>query len=246
MPVLGVNVDHIATLRQARYRDDLKSPLAEPDPVTLARTAEKAGAQGITVHLREDRRHIQEIDVRRLRREAKTSLNLEMAVTPAMVAFALRLRPDEACLVPESREEVTTEGGLDVVGREKAVADAVRKLSKAGVEVSLFIDPQPAQIEAAARVGAPCIELHTGAYANATTPAKVRAALERQKKAAALAKSLGLRVNAGHGLNYKNVPPFLKAVPGLHTLNIGHSIVSRALAVGFGPAVAEMAALLRK
>ncbi len=184
---LGVNVDHVATLRQARYRHEVDSPLAEPDPVALAAVAEKAGAAGITVHLREDRRHIQERDVRLLKKKAKASLNLEMAVTPAMVAYALALRPDEVCLVPENRQEVTTEGGLDLLGQEKRIAAAVKRLSAAGIVVSLFIDPEADQIEAARRIGAPCIELHTGAYANALKPAAAKAELARQKKAAILA-----------------------------------------------------------
>ena len=248
MPYLGVNVDHIATLRQARYRHDPASPLAEPDPVALARIAAKSGASGITVHLREDRRHIQDLDVRRLRKEIKgrTSLNLEMAVTPAMVAYALALRPDEVCLVPENRQEVTTEGGLDLTGQEKRVAAAVKQLSAAGIVVSLFIDPDTEQIEAAKRIGASCIELHTGAYANALTAKQAKAELARQKKAAELAHSLKLQVNAGHGLNYENITPFLKAVPHLHTLNIGHSIISRALETGLAEAVKRMFSLLHK
>lgn len=243
---LGVNVDHVATLRQARYRHAVESPLAEPDPVSLATVAGKAGAAGITVHLREDRRHIQDRDVRLLKKTSKAALNLEMAVTPAMVSYAVALRPDEVCLVPENRQEVTTEGGLDLLGQEKRIAAAVKRLSAAGIVVSLFIDPEADQIEAAKRIGAPCIELHTGAYANALKPAAARAELARQRKAAELAHRLGLQVNAGHGLNYTNVTPFLKAVPHLHTLNIGHSIVARALSVGFDKAVREMVALIRK
>jgi pyridoxine 5-phosphate synthase len=239
MAILGVNVDHVATVRQARYRDNPASRLAEPDPVALARIAERAGARGITVHLREDRRHIQEIDVRRLRKEARTPLNLEMALAPAMLAYAVRLKPDEVCLVPENRQEVTTEGGLDLLGQERKVAAAVKRLAAVGIEVSLFIDPDRAQIEAAHRTGAPCIELHTGAYANATG-AQAERELKRQREGAALAQSLGLRVNAGHGLNYDNVTRFLRAVPGLHTLNIGHAIVAHALTVGFRAAVQEM------
>ncbi len=246
MVFLGVNVDHVATLRQARYRHDPASPLAEPDPVGLAQVAVQAGAGSITVHLREDRRHIQESDVRRLRKAGKIALNLEMAVTPAMVKYAVELRPEEVCLVPENRQEVTTEGGLDLIGQERRIANAVGKLGGAGIRVSLFIDPDEVQIEAARRIGAPCVELHTGAYANALQAARVKAELERQKRGALLAHSLDLQVNAGHGLNYRNVTPFLGKVPHLHTLNIGHSIVARSLEVGFGKAVREMAALLRK
>jgi len=246
MVFLGVNVDHAATLRQARYRHDPLSPLAEPDPVALARVAVAAGARSITVHLREDRRHIQESDVERLRREGrKIAINLEMAVTPAMVKYALALQPEEVCLVPENRQEVTTEGGLDLLGQERRIASAVAKLAAGGIEVSLFIDPDEAQVRAAQRIGAPCVELHTGAYANALAPARIKAELERQKRGAVLAHSLGLQVNAGHGLNYRNVTPFLHGVPHLHTLNIGHSIVAHALTVGFKKAVGEMVALLR-
>ena len=245
MVFLGVNVDHVATLRQARYRHDPTSPLAEPDPVALAHVAVKAGARSITVHLREDRRHIQDSDVRRLRKEGKIALNLEMAVTPAMVKYALELRPEEVCLVPENRQEVTTEGGLDLIGQERRIATAVAKLAAAGIRVSLFIDPDEVQIEAARRIGAPCVELHTGAYANALQAARVKAELARQKRGALLAHSLDLQVNAGHGLNYRNLTPFLRGVPHLHTLNIGHSIVARSLTVGFQAAVREMAALLR-
>ncbi|HEY8965354.1 MAG TPA: pyridoxine 5'-phosphate synthase, partial [Candidatus Methylacidiphilales bacterium] len=241
---LGLNIDHVATLRQARYRHDSDSPHAEPDPVPLALLAEKAGADGITVHLREDRRHIQDHDVKRLRKAVRTALNLEMAVTPAMVAYALKLKPEEACLVPENRQEITTEGGLDLLGSEKRIAAAVAKLVKAGIVPSLFIDPDPEQIAAAARIGAPCIELHTGAYANARTLSSVKRELERQWAAAEQAHALGLQVNAGHGLHYRNIVPFVATVPHLDTLNIGHSIVARAVETGLAAAVREMKALL--
>ena len=242
---LGLNIDHVATLRQARYRHESDSAHAEPDPVPLALLAEKAGAKGITVHLREYRRHIQDHDVRRLRKQIRTVLNLEMAVTPAMVAYALKLKPEETCLVPENRQEITTEGGLDLLGSEKRVAAAVARLVKAGIVPSLFIDPDPEQIAAAARIGAPCIELHTGAYANAPPAVSIRRELERQWAAAEQAHALGLQVNAGHGLHYRNVASFIETVPHLHTLNIGHAIVARAVETGLAAAVREMVTLLK-
>ncbi|MBB3191069.1 pyridoxine 5'-phosphate synthase [Halomonas cerina] len=229
--LLGVNIDHIATLRQARGT-------RYPDPVQAALLAEEAGADGITVHLREDRRHIQERDVRLLDEVLTTRMNLEMAVTEEMLAFAEKIRPAHVCLVPEKREELTTEGGLDVVGSLDAVVAACRRLAVAGCEVSLFIDPEPAQIEAAVTAGAPVIELHTGAYAEARGEA---AALEHARLSAAveMAADLGLTVNAGHGLHYHNVEA-IAAIPGLHELNIGHGIIARALFVGLKEAVAEM------
>ncbi|HRI81328.1 MAG TPA: pyridoxine 5'-phosphate synthase [Opitutaceae bacterium] len=243
MILLGVNIDHCATLRQARYRAVPASAEAavEPDPVALALLAEQTGADGITVHLREDRRHIQERDVWRLREKISTRLNLEMACTPAMTEFALRLRPDFVCLVPESREEVTTEGGLDVVGGRERVAACVAALQAAGIKASLFIDPDEAQIAASAAMGAPLVELHTGAYANAYHgPARV-AEFQRLRQGAVQAHGLGLTVNAGHGINYVNIAE-VRTLPHLHELNIGHSIVSRALFSGFGEAVREMKA----
>jgi pyridoxine 5-phosphate synthase len=243
MILLGVNIDHAATLRQARYRQrpETHGGPVEPDPVTLAFLAERAGADGITVHLREDRRHIQERDVHRLREGIGTRLNLEMACTPAMLAFALAVRPDSACLVPESREEITTEGGLDVVGRRARVAEVVSALASAGVTVSLFIDPDPAQIDAAAELGAPWIELHTGAYANRYHgPVELRRAeWDRLCAGARRAHGLGLVVNAGHGINYTNVSE-VRTLPHAHEFNIGHSILSRALATGIEEAVREM------
>lgn len=232
---LGINVDHVATLRQAR--------LAEvPDPVEAALLAEKAGADGITVHLREDRRHIQERDVRDLCERVATKLNLEMAVTPEMISFAEALRPDDACFVPERREELTTEGGLDVVSHKRKVKDAVARLQDRGVRVSLFIDPEGAQIEAARETGAHAIELHTGAYCNASGAERDK---ERRAiaKAAALAHSLGLEVHGGHGLNYENVTPICQ-IPEIVELNIGHSIIARAVMVGMEQAVREMKRLL--
>jgi pyridoxine 5-phosphate synthase len=234
---LGVNIDHVATVRQARRA-------AAPDPLQAALLAERAGADGITVHLREDRRHIQERDVERLRERIATKLNLEMAVTPAMVAFAETLRPDDACFVPEKREELTTEGGLDVVALRARVNDAVARLQRGGVRVSLFIDPDRAQIEAARETGAHGIEIHTGGYCNA-----VGAARETERRAiaeaASLAQSLGLEVHGGHGLDYENVLP-IGAIAEIVELNIGHSIVARAVMVGIEQAVREMKELLVK
>ncbi|MDX5432794.1 MAG: pyridoxine 5'-phosphate synthase [Halomonas sp.] len=233
--LLGVNIDHIATLRQARGT-------RYPDPVQAALLAEEAGADGITIHLREDRRHIQERDVRLLAEVLNTRMNLEMAVTEEMLALAEEIRPAHVCLVPEKREELTTEGGLDVVGHFDAIADACRRLAAAGCEVSLFIDPEPSQIEASRRAGAPVIELHTGAYAECTGQA-AREEHARLSAATEMALELGLTVNAGHGLHYHNVEA-IAAIPGLHELNIGHAIISRALFVGLKEAVAEMKRLM--
>jgi pyridoxine 5-phosphate synthase len=243
MILLGVNIDHCATLRQARYRQAAAEggAAAEPDPVALALLAEQAGADGITVHLREDRRHIQDRDVTRLRKAIGTRLNLEMACTPAMVEFALALRPESVCLVPESREEVTTEGGLDVVGNRERVRAVVAAMTAAGIRTSLFIGPEEAQIELAAELGAPWIELHTGAYANATS--RRGAEFERLRLAAVRGHRLGLVVNAGHGINYSNLAE-VRTLPHLHELNIGHSIISRALFSGIAEAVRTMKALL--
>jgi pyridoxine 5-phosphate synthase len=234
---LGVNVDHVATVRQARR-------VEVPDPVEAALLAEKAGAEGITVHLREDRRHIQEHDVRRLRERVRTKLNLEMAVTPAMIAFASDARPDDACFVPEKREELTTEGGLDIIAHNAKVSDAVKRLQGCGIHVSLFIDPDRAQIEAAKETGAHGVEIHTGGYCNAAGAAREnqRAAIVA---AATLAHSLGLEVHAGHGLDYENVTPIV-LIPEIVELNIGHSIVSRAVIVGIEQAVREMVETLNR
>lgn len=209
-----------------------------PDLVRAAREAERAGAHGITVHLREDRRHIQDHDLFRIKKILRTPLNLEMSVVPQIVRIACRLRPGKACLVPEKRRELTTEGGLDVAGKIPAVKRAVSKLSKKGIEVSLFIDPDPGQIRAAEAAGAPVIELHTGTYANAKGRRK-RAELARLRRSALLAHALGIQVNAGHGLDYENVRAVAK-LPYIHELNIGHSIVSRAVFVGLRQAVREM------
>lgn len=235
---LGVNVDHVATVRQARHA-------AEPDPVAAAAIAELAGAHGITVHLREDRRHIQDRDVHILRETVRTRLNLEMAVSDEIIAIAEEIRPDEACLVPERREEITTEGGLDVAGNTAKVAAAVKRLNDAGIVVSLFITPDEAQVVAAAKSGAQFIELHTGAYANARPESKMLGELQRLTNAARQAHELGLRVNAGHGLNYVNVRA-MHELPHLETVNIGHSIISRAVLVGLDRAVREMVALLER
>jgi pyridoxine 5-phosphate synthase len=234
---LGVNIDHVATLREARYRGRDKG---EPDPVEAALICESAGAHGLTVHLREDRRHIQDRDVWRLREVVKTRLNLEMANVPEIVSIALQLRPEIVCLVPERRAEVTTEGGLDVDSQWLSLADTRKKLNDGGIEVSLFIAPDPLQIEAAARVGAQFIELHTGAFGEAFNRKKQRQQeLERLQRGAHQAHELRLKVNAGHGLNYRNVQVLLQ-VPHLVELNIGHSIVSRAIVVGLAAAVKEM------
>lgn len=245
MPLhLGVNIDHAATLRQARYARDPASILVEPDPVEAALIAEKAGADGITAHLREDRRHIQDRDIFRLKEALATKLNLEMGNAPEIVAIALRVKPHDACLVPENRNEVTTEGGLDCLAHRAGLADTIAKLHDVGTVVSLFIDPDPDQIRAAADLEAEYIELHTGAFANAT--GEVRAGeLQRLIDGAKLAQEAGLRVNAGHGLNYDNVRE-LFAVPHLVELNIGHAIVSRALFTGLADAVAEMKSICRE
>lgn len=229
---LGVNIDHVATLRQARY----KAGGGEPDPVIAAKEVELAGAHGITAHLREDRRHIQDRDVRLLRQAIRTRLNLEMADVPEIVAIAEEIRPDEVCLVPEKRAEVTTEGGLNVTG--KSLPRTIARLKKAGIAVSLFIDPDLKQVRASADAGAEFIELHTGGYANGKA-----GELQRVIAAAELAHQLGLRVNAGHGLNYQNTPG-IRAVPHLETLNTGHSIISRAVFVGLQQAVREMLAIM--
>jgi pyridoxine 5-phosphate synthase len=243
MILLGVNIDHCATLRQARYRDAAQTSggIIEPDPVTFALLAERAGGDGITVHLREDRRHIQERDVLRLRESIATRLNLEMACTPKMIAFALELKPDAVCLVPENRTEVTTEGGLDVVRNRDRVAGCVDAMSAAGIKTSLFIDPDEPQIELSAKLQAPWVELHTGGYANAYATPRRAAELQRLRLGAARAHELGLIVNAGHGINYVNIAE-VRTLPHLHELNIGHSIVSRALFTGVEEAVREMKA----
>jgi len=233
---LGVNVDHIATIRQARRAQ-------EPDPAQAAVLAELAGASGITVHLREDRRHIQDRDVEVLRRLVKTKLNLEMATTEEMIRIALAVKPDMATLVPERREELTTEGGLDVHGHLEVAGETVRVLREGGILVSLFIDPDQDQVSAAARAGADLVELHTGAYAEARELKAQQAEMARLIKMATLARELGLRVNAGHGLTYLNVGP-VAAIGEVEELNIGHSIVARGVLVGMERAVREMLAAM--
>ena len=245
---LGVNIDHVATIREARYRG---LGHGEPDPVPAALLCEAAGAHGITAHLREDRRHIQDRDVWRLREKIHTRLNLEMADVPEIVAIALKLKPDIVCLVPERRLEVTTEGGLDVVAAEKSLTATRQLLNDAGIEVSLFIAPDERQIEASARTGSQFIELHTGRFAEdffenpgliGSRPAESKE-LQRLISGAKQAHALGLKVNAGHGLNYENLPPLFQ-VPHLVELNIGHSLVSRAVMTGLTTAVKDMLHLM--
>jgi len=239
---LGVNIDHVATLREARYRGSVHG---EPDPVEAAQICESAGAHGITAHLREDRRHIQDRDIWKLREVSRTRLNLEMANTPEILGIALKLKPDIVCLVPERRQEITTEGGLDAAGQLSALTESRKQLNDAGIAVSLFIAPDPAQIEAAARVGSQFIELHTGAFAECFHLEHERAReLDRLLAGAKQAALLGLRVNAGHGLNRQNLPDLLR-VPNLVELNIGHSIMSRAIFVGLANAVKELLALMK-
>ena len=236
---LGVNIDHIATVRQARKT-------YEPDPVWAAAAAELGGADGITVHLREDRRHICDRDVRILRQTVKApKLNLEMACSSEIVAIAEEVVPDQATLVPEKRQEVTTEGGLDVVGGYDKVADAVKRLQARGVVVSLFLDPDPAQIDAAKKMGAEAVELHTGAYANATSAELRRAELEKLIRSGRQIVELGMKLHAGHGLTYHNVRPVAR-ISGMAELNIGHSIIARALFVGLTSAVAEMKKIINE
>ena len=242
---LGVNIDHVATLRQARRT-------WEPDPVWAAVEAHLGGADGITVHLREDRRHINDGDVRKLRDLTQIKLNLEMAATPEMVGIAAALKPEMAMFVPEGRQEVTTEGGLDIVSQEAALRDAVARLSDAGISVSVFIDAEPAQVEAAARIGARVCEIHTGPYAAVfhregrdAESAAVVAEVEKIRRAGALIRDAGMRFNAGHALNYYNVQPIAR-LPGVRELHIGHSIVSRAVFSGLRDAVREMKRLMRE
>jgi pyridoxine 5-phosphate synthase len=235
---LGVNIDHVATLRQARGT-------RYPDPIQAAREAEQAGADSITLHLREDRRHIQDRDVEMLRHLLQTRMNLEMAVTDDIVAFACRIRPQDCCFVPERRQELTTEGGLDVVGGFKKITANCVRLADAGVRVSLFVDADPDQLEAAAKTGAPAIEIHTGRYADAETDEARRQELVRIEQAVQQGLALKLLVNAGHGLNYHNVQA-IAAIPGISDLNIGHAIIARALFTGMQEAVREMKRLMNE
>ena len=240
---LGVNIDHVATLRQARYTGMLGSHNCEPDILAAAAVCERAGAHGITVHLRADRRHIQDADVFALRERLATKLNLEMGNTPEILEIALRVKPHDVCMVPENRREVTTEGGLDCVSQFDALAPTVARLRGAGIRVSMFIEPDAAQIDASAALGAEAVELHTGAFANTQGEAHARE-LERIRDAAAHAHGRGLQVNAGHGINYINIAE-IREVPHLEELNIGHSIVCRAIFVGLENAVAELLAAMR-
>ena len=234
---LCINIDHVATLREARGGN-------EPDPVTASQICELAGADGIVCHLREDRRHINDRDLRLLRETVKTKLDLEMAATDEIVGIAMEILPELATLVPERRQELTTEGGLDVRGQEAKLRDVVRRLHQKDIKVSLFVDPIPGQIDAARAVGADLIEIHTGEYANATTDAKIAEELERVRAAALRAHALGLGVNAGHGLNYLNIEP-IRAIPEIQEVSIGHAIISRAVFVGLDRAVREMLKLVR-
>jgi pyridoxine 5-phosphate synthase len=240
---LGVNIDHVATLRQARYATMPESKNAEPDPVTAASVCERAGSGGIVAHLRADRRHIQDRDIERLRQSVMTKLNLEMGNTPEIIDFALRIVPDEVCLVPEKREEVTTEGGLDVITHCKALESTVKRLQAAGIRVSLFIDPVLEQVDAAATLGVEMVELHTGKLANAFTEKIEKEELEKLRAAALAASESRLQVNAGHGINYKNIT-LVHGIPRLSELNIGHSIVARAAWVGLETAVKQMLAAM--
>lgn len=233
---LGVNIDHVATLRQARGS-------RYPEPVQAALLAEEAGADGITVHLREDRRHIQDRDVALLLDTCQTRVNLEMAATAEMIDIALRLRPPHCCLVPEKRAELTTEGGLDVVGNESSLQVACQRLAEAGIQVSLFIDADGRQIEAAQRCGAAAIEIHTGHYADAVSDSQQQRELQRIRRAVEQGRAAGLIVNAGHGLHYHNTLA-IAAIPGIHELNIGHSIIARAVLTGLPEAVRSMRALI--
>ena len=238
MIALGVNIDHVATLRQARGT-------RYPDPVEAAFVAERAGADAITAHLREDRRHMQDRDIEILRQTLRTRLNLEMAVDEGVMRIAERIRPADCCLVPERRAELTTEGGLDVAGHAQRIKEACQRLGAAEIRVSLFIDPDPFQLEAAADTGAPVVELHTGRYANAGSAAARADELALIASAVSFGKSLGLQVNAGHGLDYHNVEA-IAALDGVAELNIGHAIVGHALFIGLGPAVAEMKRIMRQ
>jgi pyridoxine 5-phosphate synthase len=240
---LGVNIDHVATLRQARYATMPESKNAEPDPLVAARVCERAGASGIVAHLRADRRHIQDRDIERLRANIMTKLNLEMGNTEEIIDVALRIVPDEVCLVPEKRQEVTTEGGLDVIALRKELETTIKRLQSCGIRVSLFIDPTLEQVDIAAELGVQMVELHTGKLANAFTEKLEKEELEKLRAAARAASESNLQVNAGHGINYKNIE-LIRQIPRLAELNIGHSIVSRAMSVGLDNAVKEMLAAM--
>src|SRR5436853_6922840 len=236
---LGVNIDHVATLRQARYATMPESKNAEPDPILAASICERAGAGGIVAHLRTDRRHIQDRDIERLRQNIMTKLNLEMGNTNEIVDVALRIKPEEVCLVPEKREEVTTEGGLDVIAQRKELEPTIKRLQTSGIRVSLFVDPTLEQIDAAHELGVEMVELHTGKLANAFAEQIQKQELENLQAAAKAASELKLQVNAGHGINYTNIA-LIHKIPHLTELNIGHSIVSRAVFVGIENAIKEL------
>ncbi|HEV2965546.1 MAG TPA: pyridoxine 5'-phosphate synthase [Chthoniobacterales bacterium] len=236
---LGINIDHVATLRQARYATMPESKNVEPDPVVAAAVCERAGAKGIVAHLRSDRRHIQNRDIERLRENVMTKLNLEMGNTPEIVDIVLRIVPDEVCLVPEKREEITTEGGLDVLAHRKDLEPTIKRLQAAGIRVSLFVDPTLEQIDAAGELGVEMVELHTGKLANAFSEKIEKQELQNLQAAATCASELKLQVNAGHGINYTNIV-LVHKIPHLTELNIGHSIVSRAVSIGLDNAVKEM------
>jgi pyridoxine 5-phosphate synthase len=240
---LGVNIDHVATLRQARYATMPESKNAEPNPLVAASLCERAGARGIVAHLRADRRHIQDRDIKRLRENVMTKLNLEMGNAPEIIDIALRIVPDEACLVPEKREEVTTEGGLDVVVQAKELEPTIKRLHAAGIRVSLFIDPTLEQVDAAVELGVEMVELHTGKLANAFAEKIEKEEMGKLRTAARAASESHLQVNAGHGINYKNIA-LINQVPCLTELNIGHSIIARAMWVGLEAAVKEMLAAM--
>jgi pyridoxine 5-phosphate synthase len=240
---LGVNIDHVATLRQARYATMPESKNAEPDLIVAASVCERAGAQGIVAHLRADRRHMQDRDIERLRQSIMTKLNLEMGNTPEIVDIALRIEPDEVCLVPEKREEVTTEGGLDVVAHRRELEATIKRFHAAGIRVSLFVDPTLEQIDAAGELGTEMVELHTGKLANAFSEKIENQEIENLQAAARCASELKLQVNAGHGINYRNIA-LIHKIPHLTELNIGHSIISRAMFVGIETAVREMLAAM--
>lgn len=241
---LGVNIDHVATLRQARYATMPESKNAEPDIIAAAAICERAGAQGIVAHLRSDRRHMQDRDIQRLRENVITKLNLEMGNTPEIVDIALRILPDEVCLVPEKREEITTEGGLDVVAQRKDLEPTMSRLHSAGIRISLFVDPALEQIDAAGELGADMVELHTGRLANAFAEKIEKQELSNLQEAARTASELHLQVNAGHGINYSNIA-LIHQIPHLRELNIGHAIVARAIFVGLETAVGEMLAAMK-
>ncbi len=240
---LGVNIDHIATLRQARYAATPDSKNAEPDPVFAASICERAGAHGITAHLRSDRRHIQDRDIERLRASIMTKLNFEMGNTPEILDIAIKTQPDEVCIVPEKRQEITTEGGLDVVAARRELAATVQRLHAVGIRVSLFIDPETEQVDTAAELGVDMIELHTGRLANAFTEKIEQQELSRLRTCAEMGAELKMQVNAGHGINYRNIA-LVHEIPHLTELNIGHAIVSRAVFAGLEQAVREMLALM--